>query len=129
VREIPSFNGQRGQIGTYGEQLAAKYLRENGYKIVRTNVSFPYGEIDIIARDRDKTLVFVEVKAMARYGHIGGLRPEDNLTRAKLVKLKKSSQFFANQNQALSKNGWRIDLIALTILEKSCDIRHLKNIG
>jgi putative endonuclease len=53
---------RRQQFGEAGEALAARLLREHGYKIIATNYRTRLGEIDIIARDGD-TIVFVEVKA------------------------------------------------------------------
>ena len=47
-----------------GENVAAKFLRNLGYKILERNYRTAVGEIDIIARD-GKTLVFVEVKTRA----------------------------------------------------------------
>src|SRR5438067_2623624 len=44
-----------------GENVAAKFLRNLGYKILERNYNTNVGEIDIIARD-GKTLVFVQVK-------------------------------------------------------------------
>ncbi len=49
------------QIGKSGEELAAAYLENKGYAILRTNYVFDHCEIDLIAQDQD-TLVFVEVK-------------------------------------------------------------------
>jgi putative endonuclease len=119
--------------GTIGEQMAADYLKRGGYKILETNVKYPWGEIDIVAKDHDKTLVFVEVKTLNKRGQKieegAGLKPEDNLTRSKMSKLKKSCSFFANNNKRLANNGWRIDLLSLTIYDECCDVRHLKNIG
>lgn len=37
------------QIGSKYEQLAADYLKKQGYCIVERNYYTPYGEIDIIA--------------------------------------------------------------------------------
>jgi Holliday junction resolvase-like predicted endonuclease len=48
-------------LGDRGENHAARYLRERGYKILLRNFRCPLGEIDIVARD-GRTLVFVEVK-------------------------------------------------------------------
>ena len=49
------------QIGSKYEQLAADYLKKQGYCIVERNYYTPYGEIDIIAQ-QDEVLVFVEIK-------------------------------------------------------------------
>jgi len=49
-------------LGRHGENLAARYLRANGFKVLYRNFRAPRGgEVDIVCRERD-TLVFVEVK-------------------------------------------------------------------
>ena len=58
-------------LGSRGEAIAAKYLIENGYRLVMSNFIVPVGrnrrgaqvtgEIDIVALDGD-TLCFIEVK-------------------------------------------------------------------
>ena len=49
------------ELGAWGEERAAKYLRRRGYTIVERNFRRRFGEIDIIAKRRD-ILAFVEVK-------------------------------------------------------------------
>ncbi|GBE06079.1 MAG TPA: YraN family protein [Nitrospirae bacterium] len=48
-------------LGAKGEELAAEFLRQNGYRIIKQNYRTPIGEIDIIAGDGE-ILVFIEVK-------------------------------------------------------------------
>ncbi|MCT4598739.1 MAG: YraN family protein [Vallitalea sp.] len=48
-------------IGTIGEDIACKYLKNNGYNIIDRNYRCRHGEIDIIAI-HDEYIVFVEVK-------------------------------------------------------------------
>ena len=55
----------RDASGQRGENVAARYLRNLGYKIIIRNFRCPLGEIDIIAKD-GRTLVFVEVKTRRR---------------------------------------------------------------
>ena len=47
--------------GSWGEALAAEYLRKKRYQILAVGFQCRFGEIDLIAKDR-KALVFVEVK-------------------------------------------------------------------
>lgn len=54
-------NKERKKLGYLGEELAAKYLTEKGYTVLRKNYTVRGGEIDIIATD-GKSLVFIEVK-------------------------------------------------------------------
>ena len=48
-------------LGRFGEEQAARFLRRKGYRIVQRNFRCRFGEIDIIARQKD-VLVFAEVK-------------------------------------------------------------------
>jgi putative endonuclease len=119
----------KSELGQFGEDLACEYLVKRGYKIIERNFKKPWGELDIIAKAPDKTLVFIEVKTMKE--NLVGLKPEDQLTSAKLQKLKRAASLYAGHRQELIKNdkGWRIDLITLTIEEKDCLVRHYKNIS
>ena len=115
-------------IGKLGEDLACEYLVKKSYKILARNYRKKWGEIDIISRASDKTLIFVEVKTLAGDGE---LSPEDNLTAAKLKKTKRACEAFALHNQDLinGKKGWRIDLIAITLGNGDRpEIRHYENI-
>ena len=54
------------RTGARGENLACRFLKKNGYKILYRNFrGRTGGEIDVVCRDRD-TLVFVEVKTRTR---------------------------------------------------------------
>ena len=52
---------EKRELGNFGEERAARYLRRRGYRIVERNFRCRQGEIDIIAEKRGY-LVFVEVK-------------------------------------------------------------------
>ena len=58
---LRSFMVQNNASGPWGELVAAKYLKKKHYKIIATNYRCKFGEIDIIAANRE-FLVFVEVK-------------------------------------------------------------------
>ena len=149
---------KKSEIGQLGEDLACECLKKQGYKIIERNFRRPWGEIDIICQDPDKTLVFVEVKAIRQFGKLTAnnsaefvnsaseLMPEDQLTKSKFQKLAKTASMYVGQNEKLIKNDkvWRIDLLALTLREssgsilsraegltingKSVDVSHYKNI-
>ena len=56
--------------GSAAEEVAMRYLEQKGYKTLARNYTIRGGEIDLIMRAPQGTLVFVEVKARgnARYG-------------------------------------------------------------
>ena len=73
--------------GKKGEDLACRYLKEQGYRILDRNVRYKMGEIDVVALDGDH-ICFVEVKARTRtdYG-----MPRDAVDARKQQKLPKNS--------------------------------------
>jgi len=118
------------EIGRIGEDLACEYLINNKYRVIERNYRRPWGEIDIIAKDPDKTIVFVEVKTLHESTTFG-LKPEDQLTASKLKKLAKTASLYSGANQDLinKDKGWRIDLIAITLNKTDAPtISHYKNI-
>jgi putative endonuclease len=49
-------------VGARGEELACRYLKRRGYRILVRNYRSPFGELDIVAA-RGGKLIFCEVKA------------------------------------------------------------------
>ncbi|MGN1130850.1 MAG: YraN family protein, partial [Ruminococcus sp.] len=47
-------------VGNDGEKTVIKYLKKHKFKIVDTNYSCKYGEIDVIAESEDY-IAFIEV--------------------------------------------------------------------
>lgn len=50
------------ELGRRGEEAACALLKRRGYVILERNWTCPAGEADIIAKDEDGVLVFIEVK-------------------------------------------------------------------
>ena len=121
---------KRSETGKLGEDKACEYLKKNGYKIIERNHRNKMGEIDAIAIDKDKTLVFIEVKTIRNSGN-QEMMPEDNLNSRKIGILSKVCDQYANSSPHLihSEKGWRIDLLALTIEEENVVMEHYKNIA
>lgn len=121
-------------IGKIGEDLACEHLVDRGYKILKRNYKEKWDEIDIICRAKDGTLVFVEVKTFKDSGGPGDrLAPEDNMTAAKLKKLRRACEEFAGKHADLidDRKGWRIDLLAITLknlITMDKEVRYYENI-
>ena len=50
------------ELGKWGEDLAADYLQRKGYTVIERDWKSGRHDIDIVAADEERTLVFVEVK-------------------------------------------------------------------
>ncbi len=56
--------GRNQQFGRWGEGLAAEWYRDHGFEVTAQNWATSEGELDIVAIDRNASLVvFCEVKA------------------------------------------------------------------
>jgi putative endonuclease len=80
-------------LGSEGEDMAVRYLKDRGFKIPHRNYKTPLGEGDIIARDNEAT-VFVEVKTRSsdRFGEpfeAVDIRKQERLKRIALWYQKK----------------------------------------
>lgn len=87
-------------LGKQGEELAARYLEKNGYRVVVRNFSSRLGEIDLIA-EKKKELHFVEVKTR-RDTHF--VAPEEVVDWRKQDKMRKVAQFFLASSQSKFEN-------------------------
>ncbi|WP_162878133.1 YraN family protein [Trinickia diaoshuihuensis] len=71
-RPVDNFSGRREskRVGAAFEEQALAFLRRQRMRLVARNVTCRGGEIDLVMRDADGVLVFVEVRARAgsRYG-------------------------------------------------------------
>lgn len=114
------------QLGDFGEQLALKYLLNHNYQIITCHYQKRVGEIDIIACDPEKTLVFFEVKArtLDKFG-----QPEEAITPSKIRKLIKTAYWFLKENK-LENQKFRLDVLAIKLdhEKKMAKIRHFRNI-
>ncbi len=100
----------RKDIGRLGENLAAGYLKNNGYNIIETNYRCPRGEIDIIAQEGG-CIVFTEVRTKTGSG-FG--TPEESVTAAKKKHLIDSAYTYLEEKDK-QQADWRIDFIAVEL--------------
>src|SRR6476660_4882531 len=109
-------------LGQRGENAAAKFLRNNGFKILIRNFRCDVGEIDIVARD-GKTLVFVEVKTRA----YDDPTPEEQVNPVKMHQITKAGKFYLSR-YGIPQPPARFDVIAIVWPNNSTpQIRHTIN--
>ena len=108
-------------LGKRGEAFAARYLRERGTEIIAANVSYKVGEIDLIARETDGTIVFVEVKtrATSSFGVAEAVTPQ------KLARLRKAAAQWLDGKPLSSV---RFDVITLLERGQGFALEHFKGV-
>ena len=88
VKPAPEKGGR--SEGTWGEALAAEYLRQRGCRLAAHSYHCRFGEIDLIAWDGD-VLCFVEVKTRSNTDM--GL-PREYVTPKKQERLRKTAAWY-----------------------------------
>ncbi len=96
------------ELGNYGEQLAARHLRQRGYTILAMNWACKYGELDIIAKHEDM-LVFIEVRTRRALNTEAAFESVNPRKREKLVKL---ANAYLSIHE-IEETPWRIDVVAV----------------
>jgi len=125
------------EIGKLGEEMAVKYLRKKGYKILDRNFEVRFsgpirGEIDIVAR-KDEAICFIEVKTLKRtngnLNSVGSFLAQDKVDFKKREKLIKTAEIWLSKNKIPLDSQWQIDVIAikLNFRTKRAKISHFKN--
>jgi putative endonuclease len=110
----------RHRLGRKGERAAARFLRQRGYTILRRNVRYRYGELDLIAL-RDDVVAFVEVRTRRQGTHADLFRSID---RAKQHRLYRAACAVIKRYH-LSNRHLRFDIITILWPEgKRPDIQH-----
>lgn len=117
------------QLGNLGEDIAEKYLKKQGYKIIERNFRYKgCGEIDIIAK-KGKDVSFIEVKTRITKSQRSPYTPEDNITYFKQKQLIKLSKIYL-ANKKLIDIPWQIDVIAVEIPQycgtQKSKLRHIQ---
>ena len=86
---------EKRELGRWGEEKAAAWLRRRAYRIVAQNYSCRFGEIDLIAV-RGRYLVFVEVK-LRKNADFAEAR--EFVTPAKQQRILQTAAFYLQQQE------------------------------
>lgn len=98
-------------IGNKGEDLVTRFLMKQGYKIIQRNYLKPWGEIDIVAKNKD-FIHFIEVKAKEitdeKYKNSSSYRPEDHMHPWKIQRFKRIIETWIMEKDY--EGDWQIDV-------------------
>ncbi len=106
------------ELGKLGEDLAFRYLKKNGYKVLFRNYRTRRGEIDLIAKRRD-VLVFVEVKYGSPQAYL-------RVNAKKFKKIVFTAEKFIDEYGDFGAKRYCVDVLSV---EKDGKISHFEDVA
>ncbi len=108
---------RKTDLGSRGEEAAARFLADRGFAVVARNLDNVHGEIDLLMR-RGRLYVAVEVKTRTHHP-----APERLVQRAQLHRLERALLALAPGLRPRPR-FLRIDVVAVTMLDDHPELRH-----
>lgn len=109
------------ELGETGEQMAARYLEDQGYVILDRNYRKGHKEVDIIALDHGE-LAVIEVKTRTSEGVFAAEQAVDHRKRQNIIRVANNYVRRYHRTEPL-----RFDIIAIVGSGATAEIRHTKN--
>src|SRR4030042_5472976 len=113
---------EKKELGKKGEELALRFLKKKGFRIIEKNYVCKMGEMDIIAREKD-TLAFIEVKT--RTSTLFG-PPQLAVNASKQRQLSKVALNYLKEKH-LGDVKARFDVVAILLGHKGEEIELIKD--
>lgn len=109
--------------GKHAEDLACRYLKQQGLRLLEQNYNTRFGEIDLVMQDRDTT-VFVEVRYRKRSDVVD---PLSSVDRHKQLKLIRTARYYLQKQPNADLLPTRFDVIAISEQDAQPQIQWIKN--
>ena len=110
------------ELGKRGGELAAKMLREKGYKILERNWRLGDLEVDIIAR-KGKFVVFVEVKTRT---DDAWMNPAQAVDKKRKIRMSHAAKAYMRGHK-ITDLEVRYDIVSIVLNDTRCDIEHFED--
>lgn len=110
-------------LGRRGEEVAIQYLLSRDYKIIERNFRTRFGEIDIIAKEKNE-LVFIEVKTRSsgQYGE-----PCEAVDDRKIKHILRVAEYYIYIKRV--RNIYiRFDVIEVKVSKEKFEVNHIKQV-
>ncbi len=109
--------------GAWGEELALRYLTDQGYVLIERNYRTRYGELDLILRHED-TIVFVEVKLRrgTGFGH-----PLEAVTPRKQASIRSLARQYLLDRRPGFFDELRFDVVGILAGNGEPEVVHIEN--
>ena len=111
-------------LGRWGEDLAAEHLTAAGMQVLARNWRCTEGELDLVARDVDGTVVFVEVKTRAGSGYG---EPAEAVGRVKARRLRTLACRWLLEHRPPAASELRFDVVGIVrVPGQAPQVTHLR---
>jgi putative endonuclease len=113
---------KKKELGKKGEEIALRFLKKKGYRIIEKNYVCTMGEMDIIAKEKD-TLAFIEVKTRTSttFGP-----PQLAVNSKKQMQLSKVALYFLKEKRIEDVKA-RFDVVAILLGPKGEEIELIQD--
>lgn len=120
-------HASRRELGAWGEEVAAAFLEARGYEILERNWRCRAGELDIVARSRERNaLVAIEVKTRRAGGHVSS---REAVGQEKYARLRRLFGLWLDERDARAPH-LAIDLVGVTVqADRSIAIEHIEDLS
>lgn len=110
------------ELGNKGEELAIQFLKQRSYAVIDQNWRHEKLELDLVCRDENTLLVFLEVKTRQSkyYGN-----PEDAVSAKKAQNLLDAVEIYLEE-KGLDEE-FRFDVIAIVMQKDKNEVVHFKD--
>lgn len=109
--------------GAQAEDLACKFLVEQGLRLIDRNFHCRGGEIDLIMRDTDN-LVFVEVRYRRQQRYGSGV---ESVNRHKQRRIVQCATYYLHRHPRAAALAARFDVVALAPEDNELQIEWIRN--
>ena len=111
------------QTGKIAEDLACKYLNQQGLRLLTRNYRTPGGEIDLIMQDGE-TIVFIEVRSRKNNKT---MHVVESINTEKCARIIRASQQYLQRKKHGSDNLCRFDVVLVIGRLEDAKVEWIKN--
>ncbi len=119
---------KKDKVGAKGERIVADFLKKKGHTVLEMNYTKKTGELDLITKDLNSVLHFVEVKTVSDEKFLETLPAEERIDERKRRHIRNTVSIYMEEKELKWENtSWSFDLVVVSLFPEQ-KIRVIENI-
>lgn len=119
---------KKDKVGAKGERIVADFLKKKGHTVLEMNYTKKTGELDLITKDLNSVLHFVEVKTVSDEKFLETLPAEERIDERKRRHIRNTISIYMEEKELKWENtSWSFDLVVVSLFPEQ-KIRVIENI-